>query len=130
MAVAGLVVHGRATLQGIGDGVQVDGPGAVVARGCGIGGGLEGVEGDPGVTVGDVDEVGHGVWGEGHLHVGKTKLGVVGGPANYGFHLPGAQALEGKDPAAGQEGADYLEGGVLGGGSDEGLRCRLPRGEE
>ena len=102
---------------------------ALIGRG-GFDGQLEGVEGVAGVAAGDVDQVLDGILVDLDGALAVAALGIGEGTLEQGAHVGIAQGAELEDTGAGDQGADDLEVGVLGGGADEGEGAVLDMGQE
>ena len=119
MTVAGLVVQRGAPLQRVGNSVNGHAARAVRPRFGGQGSHFQGIQGDAGVAVGNVDQVMHGVRFQDRFQHPQTAPVVVQRASHNGPNISGRKRFQRKNPAAGQQGSVYFKGWIFGRGPDE-----------
>ena len=119
MAVAGFVVLRRTPLQGVGNCRDGDAPRPVRFGFHGHGGHFQSVQGDPGVAVGDVDQMGKSIVRQLQRQLPQTAKFVGEGARNDVLYCVLVQRKKREHAAAGQQRRVDLKGRVFGGGPDE-----------
>ena len=129
MPFSRLVIKGRPPLQGVGYYVNRDNPVAAGIRPYGKGGSFHGIKGHPRVTVSNIHQVVQRIRRQRKFQFAQALSDILHGAGHNACDLLLGKGLQGKHPAAGQQGCINLKRRVLSGGPDEGNRAVLNMGQ-